>query len=410
MKIGYLHIGPPEHGVCRYGRLLAAEAHRRPDLNVIEANLTLTEDRKRNREMLTNAARQLSAAEIIHIQYSYKNNKSLWGASWTQLHCLWLFRRHCSCPLIVTLHDVYDPPPSLKTALKRVYRRLKRITSPTSKKTTATPSEPRASESLTPAKAVRFIRRMYSSDALALSWLLNQVQLVFVCSEEEAKRLSVLADGYRTRVVPHFVEKRSLTVSLAEARAALEMDGGRIVTLLGFIHRRKGYQLMVETIPYLPQDVKVIFAGGPSPGNEEFVEDLLALAKAKGVDNRLRVTGYLSEEELERYLVATDLAVCPFKFFSASGSLSTWISAARPILAYDLPQIAKYNKLEPGAIKTFQPYTSVALAQAIRQILTTYGESDDPAVARLRQRLCMSAIFDKHLSHYRYAATNHASR
>lgn len=133
------------------------------------------------------------------------------------------------------------------------------------------------------------------------------------------------------------------------------------------------------------------------------------LAKTMGVEERLRITGYLSEEELERYLVATDLAICPFKNCSASGSLSTWISVAHPtILAFDLPQINEYNRLEPGAIKTFQPYTPAALAQAIRQLLPTCGESYAPAVERLRQRLSMPAIFDEHLSHYRHVtATLH---
>ena len=402
MRIGYLHIGSPQHGVCRYGRLLATEAHRRPDITVIEANVNLTTDRKRNQEMLMNAARRLSPAEMIHIQYSGKNNKALWGASWTQLHSLWLFISHCSCPLVVTLHDVYDPPPSFKTALQRVYSRLQRITSPTSKETntTVTPRQPPLSKPLTPTNALQFIRHMYGSDALALRWLLNQVQLVFVCSQEEAKRLSVLANAYKTMVVPHFVEKRSLSVSPAEARAALKLNEGRIVTLLGFIHGRKGHRLMVETLPELPQDVKVIFAGEPSPGNEEFVQELLALAKVKGVSDRLRVTGYLSEEELERWLVATDLAVGPFKFFSASGSLSTWISAGRSILAYDLPQINEYNRFEPGVIKTFQPYTPTALTKAIQQLLAV-SQEDEPGVARLRKRLSMPAIFDEHLSYYR---------
>ncbi len=75
MKVGYLHIGPPEHGVCRYGRLLAAEARRRPDLTVIEANVMLTEDRKHNREMLVKAAQRLSEAEVIHFQSSSVNTR-----------------------------------------------------------------------------------------------------------------------------------------------------------------------------------------------------------------------------------------------------------------------------------------------------------------------------------------------
>ncbi len=131
-------------------------------------------------------------------------------------------------------------------------------------------------------------------------------------------------------------------------------------------------------------------------------EKLLALAKEKGVSDRLHITGYLSEEDLERYLVATDLAICPFKKLSASGSLSTWISVARPVLASDVPQIDEYNRLEPGAIQTFAPYTPSALASAVRQMLSSLSNTDQK-LEKLRQHLDMSVIFDQHLNYYRQA-------
>ena len=75
--------------------------------------------------------------------------------------------------------------------------------------------------------------------------------------------------------------------------------------------------------------------------------------------------------------MASHLAGCPFEMLSASGSLSTGVSLGRPILASDLPQIAEYNRIEPGAIKTFQPYTSEALAAAItHQLSITANQSD----------------------------------
>jgi len=65
--------------------VLAAEARRRPDLTVIEADVVLTEDWRRNRAILVNAARHLSAAEVIHFQH-----KLLWGNKGRlQLYYLW---------------------------------------------------------------------------------------------------------------------------------------------------------------------------------------------------------------------------------------------------------------------------------------------------------------------------------
>ena len=78
MRIGYLHIGPHQHGVCRYGHLLAAEARREPSLTVIEAEVILTENWEHNWEMLVKAAQQLSEAEIIHFPF-HKFNELSWG-------------------------------------------------------------------------------------------------------------------------------------------------------------------------------------------------------------------------------------------------------------------------------------------------------------------------------------------
>lgn len=403
MRIGYLQLGPSEHGICRYGRLIAAEGSDRLDLTITEASVNLTKNRKTNREMLIGAAHQLSSTDIVHIQYSGKNNQSLWGNRWEQLYHLWIFKHHCPRPIVVTLHDIYEPPLSIKTGLQTIYQSFKKLNPEVNKNKDILITGNNQSVAKTPLLTIVIdvLKRMYGANALTFFWLLNQAKLVFVCSHEEARRLQPIINNNKVKVIPHFVEKRNFTCTQSEAKAKLKLDESKIITILGFIHGRKGYQLIVETMPQLPQNVKVVFAGGSSPGDEEFVTGLIQLAKSTGVDDRLRITGYLSEEELEQYLTATDLAICPFKFFSASGSLSTWISAARPILAYNLPQITEYNSIEPGSIKTFQPYESHALAEAIKQLLLATKPNEDPTVARLREKLSISTIFDKQLGYCR---------
>jgi len=160
-----------------------------------------------------------------------------------------------------------------------------------------------------------------------------------------------------------------VTVSLA-ARTGIGAEGVRTVTLLGWIFPQRS---KVGGQSHSTTDVKVIFAGRPSDKCGWFAESPYA-SKDNGSRGAPKQATYL--RRAERYLVATDLAICPFKNCSASGSLSTWISVAHPtILAFDLPPKRKYNRLEPGAIKTFHPYTPAALAQAIRQLLPTCGES-----------------------------------
>lgn len=364
MKVGYLHSGPVQHGIRRYSQLLAHQARRRPDLTVIEADADLSANPQASQEILAKAAKSLAEADVIHIQYS----GWLWGNNGRlQLHNLRSFFSNCSRPLVVTFHDIYLQPSylSLKGKVRRAWHQ-------------------------------------YVPVGSTLRQVLHRVEQSLVCTDEEAQQLNQLVGKQQTEIIPHFVESRSLKLDKSKVRTELGLDG-TILTVLGWIHPDKGHQLVVEALPEMPSDVKVIFAGRPSLGGEAFGDQLQALAKEKGVSDRLHITGYLSEEDLERYLVATDLAICPFKKLSASGSMSTWISVARPILASNVPQIEEYNRLEPGAIKTFAPYTPSALATKVTQILSNSLSTTDQKLEKLRQQLDMTVIFDQHLEYYRQA-------
>lgn len=212
MKLGYLHIGSPEHGVCRYGRLLAAEARRWPTLSVIEAEIELTLDPQQNRAAIIKAASRLLSVDIVHLQYSIKNNKGLWGRGWSQLTHLRLFRQYCTQPLVVTLHDVYDIPPSPSKMLAYVSRVLRRCSPKLMAKSTPHQSHPQA-KGLSFGSLIDFIRQyrwlvqgeiLRIPDDISLYWLLRQVRLVFVSSEEERRRLSHDEIGSIT-VIPHLL-------------------------------------------------------------------------------------------------------------------------------------------------------------------------------------------------------------
>ncbi|MBE9179721.1 glycosyltransferase [Oculatella sp. LEGE 06141] len=407
MKIGYLHVGPPEHGVCRYGRLLATAARQHNDVAVIEASVMLGNNRNHNRTLLIQAAQTLSEADVIHFQFN-KFGRTLWGEGWAQIHHLRLFMDHCSAPLVVTLHDVFYPPYRLATVLRQAQAKWQTGGAAPKPSVAQALSAPAVHPSHRPRwrKGVGFLQSIFNgwfgAEAIALQAIVRRAALILVCTREEATRLTDRVARQTLQVIPHFVEERSIQVSPTAARQTLGLENTRIVTLLGFIYQPKGHHLLVEAIPALPEDVTVVLAGGSSSSYyDAYVESLIATATANGVAHRLRITGYLSEADLELYLRATDLAVCPFTRFSASGSLSTWISVERPILASDLPQIAEYNQLEPNAIHLFTPCTSSALAAAIERVLPQCTPEGSPAVSRLRQKLSMAVIFNQHLAHYR---------
>ncbi|MCP2728303.1 glycosyltransferase [Limnofasciculus baicalensis] len=396
MKIGYLHISTSkerESGITRYSRLLASEAHQRSNLSIMEANVILTENKKHNQILLGKAAKELDRTDIIHLHYS----KYLWGGGWKQLFYLKSFISQCSVPIVATFHDMYPaiyPSNNLLTAFNQQYQQQVRSQSHPLKRVV---------------NAARGTWYSYLADRKTLLWLSKQLRGILISTEEEKQRIIHLIDPKKLTKIPLFVEEPAFKISRLEARSSLGLEDYKVVTLQGFIYDNKGHQLLIEAIPKLPPEVKVIFAGGIAPNNQGLLSYLLKIAEKKGVAQRLHITGYLSEEDLLRYLVASDLAVCPFKLFSASASLSTWISVARPILASDLPQIAEYNQIEPGAIHTFNPYTAEELAKAILKLLPICSDQEDPAVVRLQKKLSMSIIFNDHLKFYQDAAKKEKS-
>ena len=316
--LGFLHLGRPESGVRRYGQLIADDGPRR----------RRTWSSTRPRRAAWTRARvdwprwppSSPTRRSLFMQW----NRRGWGKHGGSLLRLMRFRRAYRGALVVTLHDIFE-----RHGLRERY---------------------------------------LAPDAWSLRWL----------GRVGRPRRGPLArsrwSGCAASSRPIACASSPTSSSVAswplrpeEARARLGLADRRIVTLLGFVYGRKGHRYAVEAVPHLPEDVVMVYAGGPVAGRS-FVHDL-ALAKAEelGLGDRFRITGYLSEEELETWIAATHLAILPFTDLSASGSMSSWIAAGKPMLVSDLPSVREYEPRAPGALHLFSPPEPLPLAAAIRE-------------------------------------------
>lgn len=397
MKIGYLHIQKSisaESGVTRYGRLLAQTAKAISGIEVFQSSVQLSSNQKQNSLILTDAAKYLSQADLIHIQYS----KYLWGSGRDGFLSLKAFLDNQIKPIAITLHDIYPDiyPNSYKHIqrgflfgiIEENYRLRKK----------------RNFKSLAIRSTLKSVLDGLWLDNYVLQSLLLNHHIV-VSSHEEKLRLQHFENAQNISVIPHFIEDRDLTMSHLYAKKNLGLQDYTVITLQGFISPQKGHQILLDAIPHLPENTIVIFAGGVTADNESFLKRLLRKAKTLNIQHRLRVTGYLSDENLIEYLQATDLAVCPFKDLSASGSLSTWISLGRPILASDLPQIRDYNAIEPNAIQLFNPYQCNFLADAIIKVLEMDSSIQTNKLQSLKRKLSLSNTFNQYLDIYHQKPT-----
>jgi glycosyltransferase involved in cell wall biosynthesis len=373
--VGFLHLGSPEHGVSRYGRKLAAEMATRRDVEVVEVEVAEPPESPRFAAAALEAIRSLTGRAVIAIQY----NRALFSEGYGQERLVRRLLAASPAPVVANLHDVYLDNPWTnwrkgESTLRVRWQRWRHHWTRT-----------------VPAKR-------------ALARLVEGAAATIVCFESERERLTGLRGADRVRVVPHFVEPRPNLPERGAARAALGIGDRRVITVLGYIHRRKGHDLVVDALPLLPADRIVAFVGTATAEHRGYLAALERRARKLVGEGRLIVTGFVDEPTLERWLVATDVAVCPFRFFSASGSLATWISAARPVVCHALPQIDEYRRVDPGAFSTFDRYRPDALAEAIERVLASPRAGDDPAMAKLRGEFSLAAVTARTLEVYREAA------
>jgi glycosyltransferase involved in cell wall biosynthesis len=383
--VGLVFVGPPHDGVNRFGRHIAAAVRQLPDVDVIETELVLTGRRVDDRRAIATAVQALTTADVVHVQYKARYDKGIWGPGWSRLRNLSRFLGTVRAPVVVTMHDVYIRGGSRG--------RLRQLWTSRPLRSVASQLGRRARHVLAGGDVL---------DRIALRRLLDSSPTVLVSTDAEAAQVRLLHGSARLRVIPHFVEDRPPLPTAATAKRALGLSDGPVVTLLGFIHERKGHRVLVDALADMPS-VTAVFAGLASPADESLLAELLHKARRLGVSDRLRVTGYLDEHTLEQYLAATDVAVCPFRSASASGSLSTWISARRPIVASDLPLVRDYNRLVPEAIHVFAPLTPVALATAVNAVIGGPWQ-DMSRLDRLAAALSPDTVARLHAAEYAASA------
>jgi glycosyltransferase involved in cell wall biosynthesis len=353
LRVGFLHVGRERSGVRRYGRILAEAAAREPGLAVTESDAG---ERDAPLGVLRSAARRLRGSDVVHLQWKLAD----WGPRTGGLPRTEVVRLSLDAPIVVTLHDV----------LARQ----------------------------------GFRERWLESGALGIRRLGRTAARLVVHSEEERRRLEGLVPATRVHVIPHFVEERPALPEAAAAREALDLGGRRVITLLGYMTKRRGHRLVLDALASLPEEVTCLFVGSVIEGRDHIATGLREHAQAIGVAGRVRFMGYVPDAELEAILAATDVALCPFREMSASGALATWISAGRPIVASDLPGIRELDAVVPGAIAHFAPYEPEPLRDAILRALDAADGSPDPAVQRLATELATPRIVARYAELYRAAA------
>ena len=369
MKIGFFHITTLAHknsGVLRYGKLLAQET-RRQGLEAVEAEHIL-QNSNFNTFEITDKLRALNGIDVLHLQY----NPKCWGRSYCHEVVEYVFDVFRDVPIFLNLHDVYHKDYPRSIVMSSIIQAIAKFATAMN----LIDSDNSINYMVSNTKAYQQIKTKASRCIL-----FDEFDHAFInCNH--------------SFINPHFVE------SPANINTPSSMKSKHVIGFLGFAGWRKGIDIFLRAMKLLDNEYEFIVIGGQE--KDAFNQRYKGKYQEYFDSRRLRATGFLSDDELSEAINEVDLAVCPFRMFSASGSLSTWIAHEIPVLSNELRKIASYNKAVKGSILTYKPNTPKSLADQISNFFDADLKKDQKTfVQKLKEKLSLRNIVQRNIEEYK---------
>lgn len=160
-----------------------------------------------------------------------------------------------------------------------------------------------------------------------------------------------------------------------------------VVAYAGQLYPWKGVDILIRSMVYLPNNVRVQIIGG---ADLQHLERVKRLAMKKGVSDRVHFTGQVLPAQVQAYMLEADVLVVPLpsnnvesRYFTSPIKIFEYMSTGRPIVASDLPTIREVLKDGENALLV-TPDDPEALAKGIRRLLGEPGLSRQLAQQALR--------------------------
>ncbi len=178
--------------------------------------------------------------------------------------------------------------------------------------------------------------------------LVNESFGSFVHLEQNRVRLAGEgADTTRIQIVPLGVLDRwKSNVSLEVAKRKLNIPSDvKVVSSFGFLEPHKGIAEIIKSLPEVARKHNAMYfhVGGGHPGNpksSEYLRNCNEEAERLGVSDRVNfISSYMSEEEVSKHLLASDVIVMNYQINrnEASAAVTSAMAHGRPIITTAMP-------------------------------------------------------------------------
>jgi glycosyltransferase involved in cell wall biosynthesis len=149
------------------------------------------------------------------------------------------------------------------------------------------------------------------------AWTLAEARALIAVSESVREQLVAAFPAFVDRIVviPNWIDARGEGgLSKEEARAKLGIARRLSIGIIGQLTQLKRQDLFIRAAAHLIKerywtDADFVIVGDPGPDDEDYADQLRAMVKTAGVENQVRLTGYV--EDLPAHLKAFDIVAAP---------------------------------------------------------------------------------------------------
>ncbi len=306
MKVAMLTTVGPRCGIAAYTRALVEGFEQVPDTEIqvvpIEEGRQPIVHYREQAELLNHAD-----VDVVHIQHEH----SFWGGIMPRASAFWEMRYLLTKPVVLTAHTTTTLADLLK--LKQERRPHKWL-----------------------AKQL-LVRNQGYRDSVETAPFTTAITIVHTTAARNELIARGAKPGYVT-IVPTGVPAPLPAPSGGKAfRERFGLHGKRVLTIFGYVTPNKGYELSLEVLAGLPEDVTLVIAGGARNESEApYAETVRQAVERSGQKQRVVLTGYLSDEDVAEAMEATDIALVPHTYATGSYSVTLPLSHSRVVFASDL--------------------------------------------------------------------------
>ncbi len=307
MKVAMWTSWETRCGIAAYTADLVAELRRLG----VEVEVVPVPYTDRDSARMAERLERLNAADLVHLQHEY----TFFGGIIPRSSTLPDYYRQLRRPLVVTPHTLFTAAELLRLAEER-----------------------RPRQRLAKGLLSRYPPYVATLERAPFA----RAEAIIVPNPRAREKL--LRRGIRkerVHVIPWGTPTRDeappTDAELAATRARLDLEGRKVVTIFGYVNPDKGYEVALEALGSLPPAVKLVIAGGTRVEHERtYMERLRNTLRARGLNQRAVITGYLDERQIAVVMALSDVVLVPHTAANSSYSVMVALSYAKPVLASDL--------------------------------------------------------------------------